>query len=68
MTAFSAHLVENLPTVLETPVLSLGWEDPLENKRLPTPVFLPRELRAQRRLMGYSTARGIAKSQTRPSY
>ena len=24
----------------ETPVRFLGWEDPLENGRLPTPVFL----------------------------
>ena len=25
-----AHLVKNLPTMRETWVLSLGWEDPLE--------------------------------------
>ena len=25
-----AHLVENLPAIQETWVLSLGWEDPLE--------------------------------------
>ena len=27
----------------ETRVRYLGWEDPLEKERLPTPVFLPRE-------------------------
>ena len=54
MTAFSAHLVKNLPTVQEILVLSLGWEDPLENEWLPTAVFLPREFHGQRRLAGYS--------------
>ena len=35
-----AQLVENPPAMQETPVLFLGWEDPLEKgKRLPTPVF-----------------------------
>ena len=28
----------------ETRVQSLGWEDPLEKERLPTPVFWPREV------------------------
>ena len=27
---YQAHLVKNLPTMLETWVQSLGWEDPLE--------------------------------------
>ena len=54
VTAFSAHLVKNLPTVQEILVLSLGWEDPLENEWLPTAVFLPREFHGQRRLAGYS--------------
>ena len=30
-----AQLVKNLPAVWETWVWSLGWEDPLENERLP---------------------------------
>ena len=36
-----AQLVKkkNLPTIRETCVQSLGWEDPLEKERLPTPVF-----------------------------
>ena len=35
-----AQLVKNLPSVQETWVRSLGWEDPWRSKRLPTPVFL----------------------------
>ena len=34
---------KNLPAVRETWVKSLGWEDPLEKERLPTPVFWPGE-------------------------
>ena len=33
---------------------SLGWEDPLEKGRQPTPVFLPGESHGQRTLVGYS--------------
>ena len=36
-----AQLVKNLPAMQETWVQSLGWEDPLEKKRLLTPVFWP---------------------------
>ena len=32
----------------------LGWEDPLERERLPTPVFLPGEFHGQRSLAGCS--------------
>ena len=35
-----AQLVKNPPARWETWVPSLGWEDPLEKERLPTPVFL----------------------------
>ena len=38
-----AQLVKNLPAMQETWVQSLGWEDPLERERLPTPVFWPGE-------------------------
>ena len=43
-----AQLVKNLPAMRETldwdpRVQSLGWEDPLEKRRLPTPVFWPGE-------------------------
>ena len=37
------QLVKNLPAMQETSILSLGWEDPREKERLPTPVFWPRE-------------------------
>ena len=36
-------MVENPPAMWETWVRSLGWEDPLEKERLPTPVFWPGE-------------------------
>ena len=35
-------------------VRSLGWEDPLERKWQPTPVFLPGKSHGQRSLAGYS--------------
>ena len=38
-----AQLVKNPPEIWETWLQSLGWEDPLERERLPTPVFWPRE-------------------------
>ena len=38
----------------ETWVQSLGQEDPLEKKMLPTPVFLSGEFHGQRNLTGYS--------------
>ena len=45
---------KNLPTIQETRVQSLGWDDPLEREWLPTPIFLPREFHGQRSLAGYS--------------
>ena len=41
--SFVAQLVKNLPAMWESCVQSLGWEDPLETGRLPTPVFWPGE-------------------------
>ena len=38
-----AQLVKNPPAMQETQVWSLGWEDPLERKQLPTLVLLPGE-------------------------
>ena len=38
----------------ETWVQSLGWEDPLDKKWQPTPVFLPGKSHGQRSLVGYS--------------
>ena len=41
--SFVALLVKNLHAMQETWVQSLGWEDPLEEERLSTPVFWPGE-------------------------
>ena len=38
-----AQLVKNLPTIWETWVRSLGWEDPLEKGKATHPVFWPGE-------------------------
>ena len=48
-----AQTVKRLPTMWETQVQSLGWEDPLE-KANPTPVLLPRKFNGWRSLVGYS--------------
>ena len=48
-------MVKNLPAMQETWVRFLGWEDPLEKKRQPTPVFLLEESHGQRSLAGYSS-------------
>ena len=36
-------MVKNPPVMQETWFQSLGWEDPLEKGKLPTPVFWPGE-------------------------
>ena len=38
-----AQLVKNPPAMREAWVRSMGWEDPLEKGKLPTPVFWPGE-------------------------
>ena len=38
-----AQLVKNPPAMRETWVQSLGWEDPLEKGKAPTPIFWPGE-------------------------
>ena len=38
-----AQLIRNLPAMWETGVWSVGWADPLEKGKLPTPVFWPGE-------------------------
>ena len=42
--SLEAQTVNNLPAVWETWVESLGWSDPLEKEKLPTPVFWPGEV------------------------
>ena len=44
----------NLPAIQETPVRSLGREDPLARKWRLTPVFLPGKSHGRRSLEGYS--------------
>ena len=43
-------MVKTLPAVLETQVLSLGWEDPWRKEWLSTSVFLPAEFHGWRSL------------------
>ena len=38
-----AQTVKNLPAMWETWVQSLGWEDPLEKEKIPSPLFQPGE-------------------------
>ena len=41
-----AQTVKNPPAMWETWARSLGWEDPLEKGRLPTPAFWPGEFQS----------------------
>ena len=50
----AAQMVKNLPAMQGTQVQSLGWEDPLEEGKTTTPVFLPGESHGQGSLVGYS--------------
>ena len=49
-----AQTVKRLPTMQETSVRSLGWEDLLEKEMATTPVFLPGKFHGRRSLVGYS--------------
>ena len=51
-----AQTVKNLPVVQETQVQSLGKEDELGKRMVPTPVFLSGESHGQRSLVGYSAS------------
>ena len=48
------QMVKCLPTVRETQVQSLGWEDPCRRKWQLTSVFLPGKSSGKRNLVGYS--------------
>ena len=50
----AAQMVKDLPSVRETWVHSLGWEDPWRRESLSTPVFLPGIFHGQRSLAGHS--------------
>ena len=47
-------MVKNLPAMQETWVLSLGWEDPLEEEMATHCSILAGESHGQRSLVGYS--------------
>ena len=49
-----AQVVKHLPTMLESRVRSLGWEDLLEKEIATTPVLLPGESHGQRSMVGHS--------------
>ena len=49
-----AQTVKCLLALREKPAPPLGWEDPLERKWQPTPVFSPGKSHGLRRLVGYS--------------
>ena len=46
-------MVKRVPTMKETHVRSLDWEDPLEKEMATTPVLLPGKSHGQRRVVGY---------------
>ena len=47
-----AQIVKNQPEMQETRVRSQGWEDPLEKRMAPTPVFVSGESHGQRSPLG----------------
>ena len=53
-TSLVAQIVKNLPAMWATWIQSLGWGDPHEEGRQPSPVFSPGEFHRQRSLVGYS--------------
>ena len=55
--------MKNLSAMQEMQVLSMGGEDPLEKRMVPTPVLLPGQLHGQK----WATVHGVAKSQTQLS-
>ena len=58
--------VKNLPARQEMWVQFLGWQDPLEKERQPTPVFLPGK--SMDRGTWQVTVHGVPKSQARSSH
>ena len=57
VTSLVAQTVKRLPTMRETWVHSLGWEDLLEKEMATPPVLLPGKSHGQRSLVGYSPLR-----------
>ena len=48
-----AQTMKHLPTLWETQVRALGWEDPLEKGTAIHSIFFPGEICGQRSLAGY---------------
>ena len=63
--SLEAQTVKCLPAVQETPVQSLGREDPLEKEMATCSSILAWRIHRQRSLVG--TVHGVAKSQTQLS-
>ena len=59
-------MVKNLPTMQETWVRSLGWEDPLEEGVATHSSILARRIPMDRRAW-WATVHGVTKSQTQLS-
>ena len=49
-----SHMIKNLPAMQETWIRSLGQEDPMRRKWIPSPVFLSGESHGHGSLAGYS--------------
>ena len=58
-----AQMVKNLPVIWETLVLSLGWEDPLEEGMAIHSSFLAWRIPMDRGVW-WATVHGVTKSQT----
>ena len=54
MASLVVKVVKNPPSMQETQILSLGWEDPLEKGMASHSSFLSGEFYGQRSLVGYS--------------
>ena len=66
LTSLVAQTVKCLPTMWETRIRPLGWEDTLEKEVAIHSVLLPRKSHGRRSMVG-SSVHGVAKSQTRLS-
>ena len=66
MTSLVAQTVKNLPSMWETQVRSLGWEDPLEKGMATHPGILALRIPMDRGAW-QATIQGVAKSQPRLS-
>ena len=52
--SLAAQMLKHLSAMQATWIQSLGWEDPLDNGKQPTPVFLSGESYGGRKQAGYT--------------